>query len=111
MCSTDVGSRATKLLSAREQLSDTLVSDREPSLRRAAGHTAGERSENEAQHLDSSLPAGGENAFTREVTWPLQTFSSLKFTVKKMEVYEVKLKPCKGQEVFLRQFVLYIHTV
>lgn len=46
---------------AGEQLNDTLIFYREQALRGAAGRAAGERSENEAQHLDSYLPAGGEN--------------------------------------------------
>lgn len=51
-------------------MNDTLVFHREHAVRGAAGHAAGERSENEAQHLDSSLPAGGKNPKYICVKWP-----------------------------------------
>lgn len=57
---------------SREQLIDTCVFHRELALRGAAGHAAGERSENQAEHLDSSLPAGGKKLKYRYigVIWP-----------------------------------------
>lgn len=45
----------------REQLIDTLVFHREHAVWGAAGHAAGERSENQVQHLNSSLHAGRKN--------------------------------------------------